>query len=455
MKRIHSLLYYVVPVAYCLFISACTPTVKVQDPSAGNANFSKTVAIGGDFMAGYQDGALYAKGQRLSIPALLAEQFKQVGGSAFNQALMPDDTGLGLGATPWAPPFFTSFHLGYKTDCAGVTSLNPLNSVIPAGSASPYLTGIAGNSIQNIAVPFAPTAAYFNPAFGNSFSSGNRNPYYNRIASQPGVSTIYGDAKAQNATFITAWLGMEDIFNYASNGGVGTSIPSSAVFAARLDSILGGLTANGAKGVIANIPDFRSFPFYTLVAWNAAVVTQSQADQLNGFWDTINGYTQIRFNPGPNGFIIPDVTVPHGCRQLHNGEYLTLAVPIDSMKCYKYGVFIPQMNNRYALDSTEVYAIDEATNSYNAVIAQKAAQYNLALVDMHNYFNNVKSGIVWDGVSYNAAFVTGGFFSLDGYHPNQKGYALIANEFIKAINAKYQANVPAVYCTECSGILFP
>ena len=82
-------------------------------------------------MAGYQDGALYAKGQRLSIPALLAEQFKQVGGSAFNQALMPDDNkGLGLGPTPWSPPFFTAFHLGNKTDCQHVTSLNPLNSVV-------------------------------------------------------------------------------------------------------------------------------------------------------------------------------------------------------------------------------------------------------------------------------------------------------------------------------------
>ena len=439
-----------------LLISSCTPNLKVPAPSAGSANFSKSIAIGGDYMAGYQDGALYAKGQRLSIPALLAEQFKQVGGSAFNQALMPDDNkGLGLGPTPWSPPFFTAFHLGNKTDCQHVTSLNPLNSVVSVSAASPYLSGIAGNSIQNLAVPFANTANYFTPAFGNSYSSGNKNPYYSRIASLPGTSTIYGDAKAQNATFIMAWLGMEDIFNYAANGGVYTPIPSSTVFAARLDSILGGLTANGAKGVIANIPDFRSFPFYTLVPWNGAVTTQSQADQLNGFWDTINGFTQIRFVKGANGFVIPDATNPHGCRQLHSGEYLTLAVPLDSMKCYEYGTFLPQMNNHYALDSTEVYAIDEATNAYNAVIAQKAAQYNLALVDMHNYFNSVKSVIVWDGASYNTSFVTGGFFSLDGYHPNQKGYALIANEFIKAINIKYQANVPAVYCTDCDGILFP
>ena len=94
-------------------------------------------------------------------------------------------------------------------------------------------------------------------------------------------------------------------------------------------------------------------------------------------------------------------------------------------------------------------------DTYNAVIAQKAAQYNLALVDMHGYFNSVVSGIKWNGIDFNAQFISGGFFSLDGYHPNQKGYALIANEFIKAINSKYNSFIPEVYCSECDGIIFP
>jgi hypothetical protein len=54
----------------------------------------------------------------------------------------------------------------------------------------------------------------------------------------------------------------------------------------------------------------------------------------------------------------------------------------------------------------------------------------------------------------NLTFVSGGFLSLDGYHPNQKGYALIANEFIKAINTKYKANVPYTTCKSCDGVLF-
>lgn len=441
--------------SFIFILSSCTPELDIPKPKAGDANFTKTVAIGGNYMSGYQDGSLYQKGQKLSIPALLTEQFKLVGGTLFNQILMPDNKGLGLNSKPWESWFVSASHLGYKTDCKGVTALSPLKSSVSLAAATPYLTGMAGNSNQNISIPFANTADYFDPAFGNTFSTtGNQNPYYNRVASTPGVSTMYMDAKDQNATFITAWVGMEDIFNYAGKGGTVGSIPSPAIFSMYLDSILNGLTSNGAKGVIANIPDFRNFPYYTLVAWDNAVVTQEQADELNNVYIPA-GLTQISFEPGRNGFVIEDANANGGYRQLHAGEYITLSVPIDSMKCNKYGLLVYTINNRYVLDSTEVFTIDQAISSYNSIIAQKAAQYNLALVDMHSYFASVKAGIKWNGVDFNATFVSGGFFSLDGYHPNQKGYSLVANEFIKAINNKYNATIPPINCTDCNGVLFP
>lgn len=450
MKRIVTLSL----ITFCLFIFSCTPDLEMPDPDAGEASFSKSIAIGGNYLAGYQDGALYEKGQRLSIPALLAGQFKLVGGPIFNQALMPDNYGLGLNSKIWESWFITPSHLGDKTNCLGITSLSPLKNTIAVSAATPYLTGIAGNSIQNLAIPYANITDYLNPAFGISANPGNLNPYYARIASDPGVSTLYEDALQQNASFITAWLGMEDIYNYAARGGTGAAIPSAASFGNYLDTILGGLTANGAKGVIANIPDFRSYPYYTLIAWNNADLTQAKADSLNDIY-TPAGLGHIYFVPGKNGFVIDDLAAPGAVRQLHAGEYITLSVPVDSMKCYKYGLLLTTINDRYALDSSEVYEIDLAISSYNSVIAQKAVQYNLALVNMNSYLNSVVSGIKWNGVDFNAEFVSGGFFSLDGYHPNQKGYALVANEFIKAINSKYKSTIPEVYCTECDGVKFP
>ena len=36
----------------------------------------------------------------------------------------------------------------------------------------------------------------------------------------------------------------------------------------------------------------------------------------------------------------------------------------------------------------------------------------------------------------------GGIFSLDGIHPTNTGFALIANEFIKALNTSFAAGIP-------------
>jgi hypothetical protein len=430
------------------FIS-CTPDLQAPAPQPGEADFTKTIAVGGNFMAGYQDGALGMEGQRLSLPALLAEQFKQVGGGSFMQPLMPDNSGFGLHSKPWEGTFVTASELNYRTDCKGVTSLGPIKSYISVSSASPYLQGTAGNGFQNLSAPFARMQDYFNPSFGLSYSAGNPNPYYNRFASNPGSSTLYFDAKAQNASFIMIWSGMEDIYEYARYGGYNVNIASSASFSAYLDTLLSGLTANGAKGVIANIPHPSSFPFYTLISPRGLQLTQDKADSLNLLTGGL-----FNLQEGTNGFIIEDSNAPFGYRQMVEGEYVLLSVPTDSLKCDFLGAFT-ELPDKYTLDSTEVKVLEQAINDYNAVIAQKASQYGLALADMNSYLGSVKSGIMWDGVKMDATFVSGGFYSLDGFHPNQKGYAQIANEFIRVINARYGSTIPTVNCTECSGIKFP
>jgi hypothetical protein len=212
---------------------------------------------------------------------------------------------------------------------------------------------------------------------------------------------------------------------------------------------LRGLTTNGAKGVIATIPSLESFPFYTLVPYNGLDLTQALADSLNTATGNLFNYQE-----GKNGFAIEDPNVQNDYRQMRYGEYILLDIPLDSLKCGKMGVFYG-MPDVYALDSYEVDSIHQAINDYNTIISQKATQYNLALADMNQYFTSVQSGIKWNGEDINADFISGGFFSLDGYHPNQKGYALIANEFIKAINIKYGASLPPVNCSECDGIRFP
>lgn len=432
-----------------ILLSSCKPNLDVPAPKAGDADFSKSIAVGDNFLCGYQDGALCKKGQTLSIPALLAGQFSLSGGGNFIQPLISDDYGLGLNPKPWEGMYQSKKVLGYRTNCEGEAGLYPLSSDISAASASGYLSQVSG-AMNNLSAPFLKIADLFDPQTG----SVSGNVFYHRFANNPGTSTVLSDVNSSHATFFTVWTGMEDIYDYARNGGYNKTILPPAQFEVYLDSLLNALTSSGAKGIIANIPELTSFPFYTLVPYNGAELSAIQADSLNNIYHPA-GLTNINFAEGKNAFVIEDSSVSGGYRQMVEGEYITLNVPLDSMRCYFYGLLVQVIHNQYALDSSEVAIISQNIQQYNSIIRQKAVQYNLAFADMNQFFKDVEAGIKWDGADYNAEFISGGFFSLDGFHPNQKGYALIANEFIKAINAKYNSTLPPVNCFDCDGVLFP
>jgi hypothetical protein len=54
------------------------------------------------------------------------------------------------------------------------------------------------------------------------------------------------------------------------------------------------------------------------------------------------------------------------------------------------------------------------------------------------------NGVTLGGVKLTTSYLTGGIFSYDGVHPQGIGYALIAREWIKAINANYGAELPDI-----------
>ena len=94
--------------------------------------------------------------------------------------------------------------------------------------------------------------------------------------------------------------------------------------------------------------------------------------------------------------------------------------------------------------------------SYNATIKSIAVAKGLAVFDAYTFLNNVKEqGLVKDGISLNSNYISGGIFSLDGVHLTPRGYAIVADEFIKAINAKYGSTIPLANVSDYSGIKFP
>ena len=121
------------------------------------------------------------------------------------------------------------------------------------------------------------------------------------------------------------------------------------------------------------------------------------------------------------------------------------------------GVSFP-LENRWVLTATEKAKVATATAAYNAAIVSVANSYNIAVADMNAVMNQLISGLrVEDGTIYTADYFSSSnsgsvLFSLDGVHPNARGYAVIANQFINKINSFYNANIPLVSAAGYPGV---
>jgi len=102
------------------------------------------------------------------------------------------------------------------------------------------------------------------------------------------------------------------------------------------------------------------------------------------------------------------------------------------------------IDDKDALDSSELSSISNARLSYNSTIQSLAEANGLAFVDVDGLLQRVGQGISFPGGIITSDFVTGGGFSLDGVHLTPRGYALVANETLKAINQTYGSNLPEV-----------
>ena len=82
----------------------------------------------------------------------------------------------------------------------------------------------------------------------------------------------------------------------------------------------------------------------------------------------------------------------------------------------------------------------------NTLLTTKAKEVGFALVDLHNVYKQITQGsyITDDGIRVDSSYPNGNFFSSDGIYPTAFGQAIIANEFIKAINAYYKTEIPLI-----------
>lgn len=453
--------------------------------TSGEADFSKYISLGNSLTSGYRDGALYIDGQNQSYPSIIATQMKFAGGGEFTQPMMPNNTG----------GFINLFTASGGKEYYGKLNLTVVEGALSPTASAPAanldIIGGVGKYFSNMGVPGAKTAHLIAPGYGNPAgltTPATANPYFVRFATSATTSVV-ADALAQNPTFISLWIGNNDVLGYASSGGDGTN-PITPVdgtvgvgFNSTYTYLVNTLFPEGTtrKGVIANIPSVTSVPFFTTVpskpisglvdsqvtALNTAYAAYNtglaQAKALGAITDAEYQSRLIKFTAGTtsNGAVIIDKDLTNlsgygipSYRQTTSADYLLLTS--SSVLKTGGGTSTPLPDN-LVLTEKEVAKVEAATTAYNTTIKSLAQAKGLAFVDANAKMVelNSASGLQYDDVKYSAKFVTGGTFSLDGVHLTGRGYAIVANEFLKAINTKYKSNLPMVSPNSYSGVTFP
>ena len=460
---------------------------------AGDADFSNYVSLGNSLTAGYADGALYRSGQEDSYPNIMAEQFGFVGGGDFTQPLTSDNLGgLLLGGQQI---------LGNRLVLSADENGNPFPTPLD-GTPTTDVTTSATGPFNNMGVPGAKSYHLVTPGYGSvaGVANGTANPWYARFATSEST-TVLADAASLNPTFFSLWIGNNDILGYATSGGSGVDqtgnldpstyggndITDPNVFAAAYSAQVDALVAGGAKGVLLNIPDVTSIPYFTTVPPRSIPLDAATAGAVNAQFALYNGalgqlvaggfispeeaaIRAINFVEGVNYPIMTDVDLTDvtailigagldpqtaallgQLRQVKSDDLVVLTassiigtVPDPSNPLNIVGVSLP-LPNSLVLSSTEQARVATAGASYNAIIEGLAAANELGYGDMKSALAEVAAnGAFYNGGVLTSTYVTGGAFSLDGVHPTPRGYAFTANTIIDVINTTYNASIPKV-----------
>ncbi len=266
--------------------------------------------------------------------------------------------------------------------------------------------------------------------------------------------TLFAQAVALHPDLVTFWLGNNDVLGFATSGGVSPNSPTSTpIFTALYTQALGTLRAAlpNAKIVVANIPDVTSIPFFTTLGPKIAAELPSGvklAYQMHGNTGVADGATNFtESNPplicltgSPYASLLGQ---PTGQWYTAHG-YPALPAGIDTTKAFGLDPRNP-WPDALVLDASEQATAAASVQAFNSAIASVAAVNHAAVVDINGFFNRIKvSGYQTSGISFTAAYISGGIFSFDGVHPSDQGAGIIANQYILAMNAAFGWSIPLV-----------
>jgi lysophospholipase L1-like esterase len=378
--------------------AATKQQLALQAQQAKNAgNFSNTIFLGDSLTAGFQSGSLLDTTQIHGWAPVVAAQ------AGFN-IVQP------LIAYPGAPNVLQLESLGPPP------VINPVEPKVTTTGRDNFAT-----QVTDLAVPGALLNDVMNTIPEVNPAPGSQAQLNQLVLGFPGLG--YGQANSQ-ATFavnaqpttIFLWIGNNDAL-VADETGMPSSMTSVANFTSQYQALITELTTmTPANLVIANIPDVTKVPYLTpaaLVLGEVSAETGLPASALSQILGIVPG----------------DLVNPAGTAQ----------IPLILTGQQKGPI-----TDAGFLSAAEVVTVQAQVTAFNQVIAAQAKAANATLVDIYALFNQVSAnGLTINGYTGNSSFL-GGFFALDGIHPTNVGYAVIANTFIDTMNTTISTKIPDV-----------
>lgn len=384
-------------------------------PIEDGIDLSRYVAIGNSLTAGFMNGALGLEGQSCSYPRLLAGQ-AGVGGS-FTQPLVASP---GLSEP------------GSNEGRIELLSLTPITieRAVPAGGA---LNANQPGPYGNLGVPGALAAEAL--VARNRATSLTENPFFDFVLR--GMGTWAAQVKERDATFVTVWLGNNDVLGYVLSGGEAPGFPTPAAeFAAAYEGLVERLLETTHRVLLLNVPPVTIVPYLSLVP-NVVVDTTTLEPILGP-----NGQPVPLI--GPDGPLSPDDRVTF--------DAIERILDGDGIPTEMGGTGQP-LPADVILDTQEQAVARAAVDAYNLAIAETAALHGLALVDVHDLVSDIaENGLVVGDQTLTTEYLVGGLFSLDGVHPTCKGQGVFANALIDAIEDRYAVSLPRVSIAGLPGV---
>ena len=369
-----------------------SPIQAAQQKNIGN--FSNTIFLGDSLTAGYQSGSLLDTQQVHGWAPDVAAQAK------FN-IVQP------LIAYPGAPSVLHLVSLGPPpviTPVSGTTTGRDNFATQPTDLAVP---GAFVNDVIN-------TVPLTNPSPGQQQLN-------QLVLGFPGLGYGQDYSQAQAAvaaqpTTIFLWIGNNDAL-VADLTGTPNSMTSISDFTTQYKALITLLsTKTPAHLVIGNIPDVTLVPYLqpaALILGEYSAATHLPTATLSALFGIVPG----------------DFVTPEGLSE------------ISAILSHQQTT---TLSDAGVLTAAEASTVRANVAAYNQVIAQEAQSVGATLVDINATFSQIAAnGIVVNSYTGTFSFL-GGLFSLDGIHPTNTGYAVLANKFIDTMNSSMHTTIPDV-----------